>query len=171
MNKINEIGNTYGRLTVIEEAKGDKSGVHWLCQCDCGEETIVWGVHLRSGNNKSCGCLARLAPGEASANRVLGHYKYEATRRKLVWGLSKEKFLRITQQDCFYCGEPPSRTASYHNATGGFKYNGLDRLDNEEGYSVVNVVACCSWCNWAKKERSPEEFMEWIERVYEHRLR
>lgn len=54
----NEIGNTYNYLTVIERAENSKDGrAMWKCRCKCGNETIVSGKHLRSGNTKSCGCL------------------------------------------------------------------------------------------------------------------
>ena len=166
-NKIDEVGNVYGRLTVVSETVGSKSGVHWLCTCECGKEIIVLGIHLRSGNNKSCGCLQTFLPGEAAANRVMSHYIEEAKRRNLVWELSKEEFLVITQLDCFYCGSPPTRISAYHNATGGYKYNGVDRLNNEEGYFLDNVVSCCSWCNWAKKDRTVKEYMDWNRRISE----
>ena len=56
--KINEVGNKYGKLTVISEAGRDKyRQVLWLCKCDCGNETIVRGSTLRSGGTRSCGCL------------------------------------------------------------------------------------------------------------------
>lgn len=32
---------------------------HWLCLCSCGNRKIISGSSLRSGNTKSCGCLAR----------------------------------------------------------------------------------------------------------------
>lgn len=56
----NEIGNTYGKLTVIERAErpeGRPKGAYWLCQCDCGNTKIIRGADLRAGNVNSCGCL------------------------------------------------------------------------------------------------------------------
>ena len=56
----NEIGNKYGYLTVIERAPNSKDGrAMWKCKCDCGNEVIVLGKHLRSGNTKSCGCYQK----------------------------------------------------------------------------------------------------------------
>ena len=56
----NEIGNTYGYLTVISRAKNDKNGrARWLCKCKCGNEIIVMGKNLRTGNTKSCGCYKK----------------------------------------------------------------------------------------------------------------
>lgn len=61
----NELGNKYGRLTVIEFA-GTKPTNHgksclamWKCSCECGMITVVNGHDLRRGNTTSCGCYKR----------------------------------------------------------------------------------------------------------------
>jgi hypothetical protein len=60
--KTNELGNAYGRLRVIAEAKHPDPKfarkAAWLCRCDCGEEKIYTGRTLRRGEAKSCGCAA-----------------------------------------------------------------------------------------------------------------
>jgi hypothetical protein len=67
----NEIGNTYGYLTVIERAENTKEGrAMWKCRCKCGNETVVLGKHLRSGNTKSCGCYQRERATQANMDRV-----------------------------------------------------------------------------------------------------
>lgn len=54
-----ELGNKYGRLTVIAESDVREFGsVCWVCVCECGNEVIVAGDSLRSGQTQSCGCLA-----------------------------------------------------------------------------------------------------------------
>lgn len=59
-NVVDETGNTYGYLTVIERAENSKDGrARWKCRCKCGNEVIVLGKHLRSGNTKSCGCYQK----------------------------------------------------------------------------------------------------------------
>lgn len=51
-------GRRFARLTAIERVgKTRLRAALWRCLCDCGNETIVTGVALRSGNTKSCGCL------------------------------------------------------------------------------------------------------------------
>lgn len=70
-NKINEIGNKYGKLTVIENMKSDKQGnSQWKCKCDCGNEIVVLGKSLRSGTS-SCGC-----------KRIEKLIEYNHTRKK-----------------------------------------------------------------------------------------
>lgn len=66
----NEIGNTYGYLTVIARAENTKEGrAQWLCQCKCGNQVVVLGKHLRSGNTKSCGCYQKERATESNLTR------------------------------------------------------------------------------------------------------
>ena len=58
---INEIGNTYGYLTVIEQAPSKNNRAMWKCKCKCGNETVVQGKLLRSGHTTSCGCKKKEA--------------------------------------------------------------------------------------------------------------
>lgn len=52
---INEIGNKYGFLTVIEKVIDKNGKTAWRCKCDCGNEKIVRGSDLRTGRITSCG--------------------------------------------------------------------------------------------------------------------
>lgn len=54
------VGYVFGNLTVVEqtEDKIEPSGKHrpqWLCQCSCGNKTVVVQSSLKSGNTKTCG--------------------------------------------------------------------------------------------------------------------
>lgn len=72
INKINEIGNKYEKLTVIEAANSDSYGNSlWKCKCDCGNEVIILGKSLRNGSAKSCGC-----------KRIEKLIEYNHTRKK-----------------------------------------------------------------------------------------
>ena len=67
----NEIGNIYGYLTVIARAENDKDNrAQWLCKCKCGNEVIVRGKSLRSGNTKSCGCYQKERAAQSNMDRV-----------------------------------------------------------------------------------------------------
>ena len=48
-------GKYFGKLYVVEYVGKGK----YLCRCECGNEKIISGGHLRGGATKSCGCLAR----------------------------------------------------------------------------------------------------------------
>lgn len=56
-----EVGNRYGILTVLSigetpVSKARYHETHWICKCDCGNETLVRGSNLRNSNTNSCGC-------------------------------------------------------------------------------------------------------------------
>lgn len=68
---INEVGNTYGYLTVIDRAENDSEGrAKWLCQCKCGNQIVVRGKSLRNGNTKSCGCYQKERAAQSNMERV-----------------------------------------------------------------------------------------------------
>lgn len=58
MTKVIEMkGKVFGRLTVLEREESKSGYRRWLCKCECGTLTTVFGYALRNGNMKSCGCL------------------------------------------------------------------------------------------------------------------
>lgn len=52
------IGNVYGRLTVESEAEKLGRQKRYNCICLCGNKTVSFGFSLKSGDSKSCGCIA-----------------------------------------------------------------------------------------------------------------
>lgn len=66
MGKFKDLtGQRFGRLTVVERAEDHimPSGyraVKWLCQCDCGNTTVILSKNLiKKNGTKSCGCFAK----------------------------------------------------------------------------------------------------------------
>ncbi len=49
-------GQRFGRLVAVNEIATERSGTHWLCNCDCGDTHIASIGNLVSGNTNSCGC-------------------------------------------------------------------------------------------------------------------
>lgn len=56
MRLVDLTGKKFGKLTVIERTENIGNRVAWLCKCDCGNEKVVRGDDLKTGNTKSCGC-------------------------------------------------------------------------------------------------------------------
>ena len=53
---IDLTGQKFGKLTVIKRVENDKHGqVMWLCECDCGCNSVVMGYNLKREHTKSCG--------------------------------------------------------------------------------------------------------------------
>jgi len=172
-NFVDIAGHRYGRLTVIEQGESDeRGGSRWLCQCDCGETTVVSSHNLRTGNTKSCGCLWKdtvcLPEGESAFNQLYNRIRHDV--RGHEFDLTKEQVRQLVLQPCHYCGEPPAQKQKIgqYGYNGGFLYNGIDRIDSSQGYVLGNVVSCCKRCNWAKNSMSVDEFKSWVLQVYEH---
>ena len=56
---IDEMGNRYGRLTVIGRDSSSAAGTRWLARCECGQSRSVLAKLLRNGHTQSCGCIHR----------------------------------------------------------------------------------------------------------------
>lgn len=167
------IGQKFDRLRVVGRTRNIKNQCVWLCICDCGNDKSV-----RNGNLpgiKSCGCLrlegamkARgqkdiLPAGEAAWRELLRHYHAGAKRRKISWNLADEDFRFLTQQDCFYCGDPPSGVMK--KKSGDYIYSGVDRMDSSGPYNVENVVSCCTPCNLMKRSMPLRDFLARVSRI------
>jgi hypothetical protein len=175
MNVIDETGKRYGKLTVLARAENAKHGqVQWLCRCDCGNEAVVRGTCLRRRRGtKTCGCHHQdqiLPNGLAAQRKLLYVYKTNAKKRDLEWSLTDDEFYGLTREPCHYCGAPPMQVQKTQATSDDYVYNGVDRLDNAMGYVVGNVVPCCGVCNRMKMAMSDKEFLDMIERIYEHRI-
>ena len=60
-NSINLIGRKVHKLTVIRRVENyisptGKQSSQWLCQCECGNQTVVRGTTLNKNRVYSCGC-------------------------------------------------------------------------------------------------------------------
>lgn len=177
---IDKTGKKFGRLTVIKRVANNKWGeTRWLCKCECGKEKVTVGYSLQGGFTKSCGCLRRevtrnrrrLSSGLSNMRAMIGSYKASAKERKLEYNLTEEQFAELTQQDCYYCGAKPNNIANDEGNYGSYTYSGLDRIDNNKGYVIDNVVPCCKRCNYAKSSLTLQEYKDWIKRSYDRMFR
>lgn len=85
-------------------------------------------------------------------------YKYSAQKRNLDFKLSFRQFMTFWQKPCSYCEDE-------------IKTIGLDRIDNNKGYEIGNIVSCCSFCNFAKRRSTREQFIQHCRKVIESSLK
>lgn len=182
--KENLLNQKFNKLLVIDFALNVGKRPAWICQCDCGNTKIIKSEELKSGGTKSCGCLNIEQRSNRAEKMYSVNIKYHpaTTSARRVWrrryndGISFEDFYHLSQQKCFYCDDPPSNIANaakedpkssqYAKDEGNFIYNGLDRIDNNKTHTIDNVVSCCKWCNISKRDRTIEEFKEWLQKIY-----
>jgi hypothetical protein len=169
------IGKVFSKLVVLERAPDNKDGdLMCLCRCEAeGNLIIVEYNNLITGHTTSCGCMkGRILPyGTSAFNRTYSKYKKGAKKRNLIFDLTKEEFMNLTQENCYYCDIKPHRVQKKEPDNGSFIYNGIDRLDNTKGYTIDNCVPCCSICNYAKLTMTEQDFYAWICRVYDFSAR
>jgi len=166
-NFIDEIGNVYGNLTVIERAHNDFwGGAAWNVRCSCGSIVRMTGKRLRGGKTTICDECSTPRIKEKftidGAYDLYKQYRYNAGVRRLVFDITPREFEEITQENCLYCGGDPGMFAS------GFVGNGIDRLDNTLGYIISNVVSCCSICNKMKSKLTQDAFVDHCNKVARH---
>jgi glucan-binding YG repeat protein len=112
--------------------------------------------HILTNQNKING---NLYPECFSNHKCLPYnrYKSRALEKQLEFSITKEDYDNIIQKDCFLCGKQ-----SDENNT-----NGIDRMDNNKGYVLDNINACCGECNFMKNVWEYNEFINKIVAIYE----
>lgn len=101
---------------------------------------------------KECACEAS-RKWRSTVDRKYIDYKYEAKRRGLEFELTFKEFASFENVPCHYCGDE-------------MKSIGLDRVDNDLGYFMNNVVSSCHTCNSIKHVYDKEEFLRHVEKIF-----
>ena len=180
--KIVDLANKkFGKLTVIgidhkkkifKNNKLIRSVVYWKCICECGNETILTGNEIKNGNTKSCGCSRYEGKGVQTVyNRIYYDYKKGAESRGFVFQLRYDFFEKKITEPCYYCGKTDSKINRAKKNKPEYFLNGIDRIDSSNGYTENNVVSCCFQCNQSKSNHSQQDFLSWVERVYNHSIK
>lgn len=148
-------GRTYHRWTVLGRSgsyiwKGI-SAPTWRVRCTCGTEKVVTGGNLRSGQTKSCGCLAR----EVVTRQSTKHGMYGTPEYK-VWSSMIQRCTNPRARGFENYGARGIRVCSEWSEAMGFQsfiasmgkrptpHHSLDRKNNEGNYEPSN-------CRWATR--------------------
>jgi hypothetical protein len=82
-------------------------------------------------------------------------YIMRASKRNIHFDLSIETFTALVNTPCSYC-----------NRYVETEVIGIDRVDNNVGYTNENTVPCCETCNIMKGTLTVDEFMSHISAIY-----
>jgi len=179
--KINDLcGRRFGRLAVISRHSSSRNGhVKWLCHCECGAQTVVFGTHLLRGNTRSCGCAKpvfgnRVWPkgdkhcqwkgcGEISGRFWKGIVRCangSKKRRKIELGITIEdawKLFLAQGRRCALSGLELKFPTRYVDRSGTAS---LDRIDSLLGYVMGNVQWVHKDINRMKSTLTQSRFIE-----------
>ncbi len=87
-------------------------------------------------------------------------YKKRAVQKGLAFELSVEDFDKLILENCYICGKKTDETHT----------NGVDRFDNQQGYTFHNSNACCGECNGMKKEIDYDILWAQFKKIYDNTL-
>jgi hypothetical protein len=180
------VGKKFGYLRVLGFAGVNRNGAS-LVTAACENPNAapfckrVWTgpFHcLKRNVTTSCGCRrvetgSRLKTTRGDREQALfaciGRIRRGALRRGLVWEISNALAEELILSQCFYkylgdCGvsKSPDRfpIRGLLVARGG-----IDRLDSTRGYTVDNVIPCCSRHNQIKANLTAEYFSSLAEGI------
>jgi hypothetical protein len=174
-------GDVIGEFVIV---RGEMVGKNktWICRCKCGSEKRFWKASAIN-KQKTCGCGIDKAGLTAKQRRSMlsrmHGYKGGAKSRGFKWSLTYSQFVEIATGNCFYCNSEPkvwdcvSGAPSVQKASPNInakdyeiKFNGIDRLNSDIGYTIENVVPCCVKCNRAKSDMPLSDFKDHVKKMY-----
>lgn len=145
-----QAGDRYGRWEVLEEVPSARR--KFRCRCECGTTRVVPLHHLRSGDSRSCGCLA----SDVTARRNQTHgaaTRGAASPEYRTWvGIRKRCLNPKDKLYPYYGGRGIEMCERWQESFEVFRDDlldeigahpgrrmSLDRIDNNRGYEPGNV--------------------------------
>lgn len=197
MKRAELVGQKFDRLSVLSFHSISDNKVLWNCLCECGNKTIVRSADLIRGHSRQCrDCSNKMPkPGKRIGgqtrfwNYQYFQYKKRSKDRSITFKLSRQEFIDLCTKNCTYCDSEPNENYTLYNTNVKnyvtenslsdhtylkdyiVKFNGIDRKDNEKGYEISNSVTCCSNCNIMKMDMKFKEFLEHIEKIFNHSVK
>lgn len=113
---------------------------------------------------------------KVNISKKIYDYKYSAEKRGKDYELTDEQTQDLIMDICYYCGRKPNLDLDLKNDTNEnndecdveanvIGLNGIDRKNNDKGYTIDNVVSCCQMCNYMKFAMDEHEFIFSIEHI------
>lgn len=169
-------GRTFGGLLVIGRSKRTNRSRTWVVECQCDKRTRLEMAASTLEYRVSCGACNhdngwkpswQLPQISSIVSKYFREYHRDARRRGYSFEIEKEHFHQLVTMPCRYCARPPARRRKHekNRHTLHLLVNGIDRVDNNIGYTRENVVPCCEICNRAKSAMSQSDFESWLNRI------
>jgi len=145
-------GQVFGMLTVVRVNGKKYSGYMWLCHCECGQESTVWGGSLRAGSSRSCGCQIREATVSRNQRHGMRHEPEYSTFRNMWQRCTNPRHPKFKE----YQGRTPPEDwrdfSRFLSDMGRMPEPGqtIERIRNDLPYGPGN----CRWASKADQNRN-----------------
>ena len=162
-------GQRFGKLVAIERVsdyvtrRGNRE-TQWLCQCDCGNQTVVMTRYLRNGHSTSCGCkYPRKEKKRKCKDMALEDY--------LVPRQSRTNICFDCQKACGDCSwseiDPATKHPRFEPVPGWTAEKVLLRIDHGHGgfgVETYHITACPQFVPDEPRETSRLELsdLDWV---------
>lgn len=153
-------------------------GTDFSFTCNCGMPFTMNGGNRYVSDDQyacsNCKRKSRLLP-YVGERYVFRRVKSDAVTAGREFRLDFDWFVKMVHLPCFYCHRKDINVCIVPSRREGealieqFRYNGIDRMDNDIGYIESNCVPSCIICNRAKNSMPFEEFMEWLDVLVDYR--
>jgi hypothetical protein len=88
---------------------------------------------------------------------------HSAMLRKYTVEIEPNDYNQVVNNPCYICGKPPCYDTADMNMV---HFNGVDRVNNDGGYTLNNVRACCTTCNFLKRNYTFDAMMQKLAQIY-----
>ena len=172
-----EIGTTYGNLTILEYIGRDKNNFPvMLFKCNlCGSLKIIYYYAVKNGQVKSCGCLKTPPPVGANTKHHMTDTRLYNTYTMLkgrCYNPNNKRYSNYGARGIKVCDEWLDKKNGFMNfykwaIENGYQENlSIDRIDVNGNYEPAN----CRWVNDLDQARNKEKTV-WLKyRSYEFPL-
>lgn len=149
VNGIDRMDNTKGY--VKENCVGCCKRCNFIKKSLDAHTFVERCVHISSCHGD--GTIYHASAWPQTGPALYSAYRKRAEAKGLDFELSKEDFDGISEKECHYCKRQCEAGS------------GIDRVDNGRGYTIDNVIPCCSECNAMRTLLSLDDFVTGCKRV------
>ena len=145
---IDLTGQKFGRLTVLSrDPQSPLKAIRWLCRCDCGKESSVFGANLRRNHTVSCGCvraensyLNTRKHGHATNKGFTGAYKSWAKMRERVKNPNSIRYAHYGGRGITIDPEWDDFNVFYRDMGPRPPGTSIERIDRNGNYEKSNCI-------------------------------
>ncbi len=126
----------------------ERFGKKIYCSPKCKKE-VAYNAHKAK---RKQGLIEGILYGRPIIEHYFVQYKKRAKDKNIRFLIDLTYFSTFWNKPCSYCGS-------------SIPTIGIDRVNNTEGYTIGNLVSCCTKCNMSKRGMTGEQWIQLCKKV------